>query len=50
MKATLNVMMLLLAVGLGNAGSTVSSGPNGEEAVKLRGEFLAQGLPISYEL
>ena len=49
MKATLNVMMLLLAVGLGNAGSIVPSGPNGEEAVKLRGEFLAQAVPISYE-
>jgi len=34
---------------LGFAGSIVSSGPNGEEAVKLRGEFLAQAVPISYE-
>ena len=49
MKASLTGILLLLAVGPSNAGSIVSSGPNGEEAVKLRGEYLAQALPISYE-
>ncbi len=43
------IVCVLAGCGIARAAGIVSSGTNGEEAVRLRAEFLAQALPISYE-
>lgn len=46
---TLTLLFAVFACGNLHAASIVATGTNGEEAVRLRAEFLAQALPVSYE-
>jgi hypothetical protein len=46
---TLSLLFAIFACGSLRAASIVATGTNGEEAVRLRAEFLAQALPVSYE-
>ncbi len=46
---TCGLVCFLAGCGITHAAGIASSGTNGEDAVKLRAEFLEQALPISYE-